>query len=96
MRTSVLYHWISVGRLSAARLHQPAAAEALDMIARLFAIETAVKGKPPAERVAARRERAIPLLNDLRAFLDTTLAKISGKKATSPGPSATRPLAGRP
>ena len=56
-----------------------AAAEALDMIARLFAIETAVKGKPPAERGAARRERAIPLLNDLRAFLDTTLAKISGK-----------------
>nr|CCD32253.1 Transposase and inactivated derivative [Methylocystis sp. SC2] len=57
----------------------PAAAEALDMIARLFTIEAVVKGRPPAERVAARRERASPILDELRAFLDATLAKISGK-----------------
>ncbi|WP_159289367.1 IS66 family transposase, partial [Methylosinus sporium] len=51
----------------------PAAAEALEMIARLFAVEAGVKGRPPAERVAARQEA------ELRAFLDATLAKISGK-----------------
>ena len=57
----------------------PAAAEALEMIARLFAIEAEIKGKTPAQRAAARRERAIPILDELRAFLDATLAKISGK-----------------
>jgi hypothetical protein len=57
----------------------PAAAQALDMIARLFAIEAEIRGKAPAERAAARRERANPILEELRAFLDVTLAKISGK-----------------
>jgi len=49
------------------------------MIARLFAIEADVNGKPPVERVAARRARATPILAELRAFLDETMAKISGK-----------------
>ena len=57
----------------------PAAAEALDIIARLFAIEAGVKGRLPAERVAARQEQSAPVLAELRAFLDATLAKISGK-----------------
>jgi transposase len=57
----------------------PAAGEALEMIARLFAIEAEIRGKAPAERAAARRERAIPILDELRAFFDATLAKISGK-----------------
>jgi len=57
----------------------PAAAEALKMIARLFVIEADIKGKSPTERVSVRRQRAIPILDELRAFLDATLAKISGK-----------------
>jgi hypothetical protein len=57
----------------------PAAAEALDIIALIFAIEAGVKGRPPAERVAARQEQSAPVLAELRAFLDATLAKISGK-----------------
>ena len=57
----------------------PAAAQALEMIARLFAIEAEVKGRPPAERVDARRARATPILAELRAFLDETMVKISGK-----------------
>lgn len=57
----------------------PAAAQALEMIAWLFAIETGIRGKPPTGRVAARREHAIPILDELRAFLDGTLTKISGK-----------------
>ena len=59
----------------------PAAAQALEMIARLFAIEAEVKGKPPAERIATRRARSTPILAELRAFLDTTMAKISGKSS---------------
>ena len=59
----------------------PAAAQALEMIARLFAIEADIKGRPPAERVAARRARATPILAELRAFLDATMAKISGKSS---------------
>ena len=57
----------------------PAAAQALEMIARLFAIEADIKGKPPAERLVARRAKATPILAELRAFLDATMAKISGK-----------------
>lgn len=57
----------------------PAAAQALEMIARLFAIEADVRGRSPTERVAVRHERANPILDELRALLDVTLAKISGK-----------------
>jgi len=59
----------------------PAAAQALEMIARLFAIEADVKGKTPVERLAARRARATPILAELRAFLDETIAKMSGKSS---------------
>ena len=51
------------------------------MIARLFAIEADIKGKPPAERIAARRAKATPILSELRAFLDATMEKISGKSS---------------
>ena len=40
----------------------PAAAQALEMIAWLFAIEAEFKGRPPAGRAAARRARATPIL----------------------------------
>ena len=59
----------------------PAAAQALEMIARLFAIEADIKGRPPAERLAARRAKATPILSELRAFLDATMEKISGKSS---------------
>ena len=51
------------------------------MIARLFAIEADIKGKPPAERLAARRAKATPVLSELRAFLEATLEKVSGKSS---------------
>jgi transposase len=59
----------------------PAAAQALEMIARMFAIEADIKGRPPAERLAARRAKAAPILSELRAFLDATMEKISGKSS---------------
>lgn len=61
-----------------AATNSPAAAQALDVIARLFAIEADVRGRSLAERVAARRQRAVPVLAELK-ILQRWLAKISGK-----------------
>jgi hypothetical protein len=59
----------------------PAAAQALETITRMFAIEADISGKSPAERVTARRAKATPILVELRAFLDATMAKVSGKSS---------------
>jgi hypothetical protein len=59
----------------------PAAREALDKIARLFAIEADIRGKSPRGRSDARQRNSAPILAELKAFVDGTLAKISGKSA---------------
>ena len=59
----------------------PAAREALERIARLFAVEADIRGRSPAERREVRQRRSAPMLADLKAFLDATLAKISGKSS---------------
>ena len=57
----------------------PIALEALQRIAALFAIESGIKGQAPERRAAARQDHARPLLDELKAFLDASLARISGK-----------------
>ena len=57
----------------------PIAREALERIAALFAIEDSVNGQPPGQRMAARAEHARPRLEQLKAFLEASLARISGK-----------------
>ena len=57
----------------------PAASHALELIGTLFAIEADVRGRSPAERRRARVKRSVPVLAELKAHLDTTLARISGK-----------------
>lgn len=59
----------------------PIALEALERIAALFAIEAAIHGRAPDDRVAARQEHARPGLDGLRTLLDTSLARISGKSS---------------
>jgi transposase len=59
----------------------PIALEALERIAVLFAIESSIRGRPPYQRAAAREEHARPLLEQLKAFLDTSLNRVSGKSA---------------
>ncbi len=59
----------------------PATREALERIARLFAVEADIRGRSPAERREVRQRRSAPMLADLKAFLDATLAKISGKSS---------------
>ena len=55
------------------------AKEALERIAELFAIEARINGAPPAERLAVRQKDAVPLLADLKRFLEKALSEISGK-----------------
>ena len=57
----------------------PIALEALQRIAALFAIEGAIRGQSPDRRAAARAEHAGPLLEQLKAFLEAALNRISGK-----------------
>ena len=57
----------------------PAARRALELIGDLFAIEADVRGRSPSERRRARIERSVPVLADLKAHLEATLARISGK-----------------
>ena len=57
----------------------PIAKEALDRIGALYGIEDGIRGKPPSERRRYREERALPLLAELRAWLETTLPKLPAK-----------------
>ena len=56
----------------------PLAREALDKIGALYAIEAHVRGKPPDDRKKYREDHTAPLIADLKAWLDRTLAKLSG------------------
>lgn len=57
----------------------PAAAQALERIAELFAIEAEIGGAAPATRLEARRRHTIPRLAALKDHLEATLARISRK-----------------
>jgi transposase len=61
----------------------PIAAEALERIAALYAVESDVRGKPPELRREARQERSLPLLASLRAWLEKTLSSLSRKSDTA-------------
>jgi transposase len=56
----------------------PIAEEALARIAALFGIERAICGDPPEQRRTVRWDQTRPLIDDLRAWLEVTLAKLSG------------------
>jgi transposase len=57
----------------------PIAAQALERIGRLYAIEAEIRGKPPDERHAVRQARAGPELEALRTWLHTVLPSVSKK-----------------
>ena len=61
----------------------PIAAEAIQRIAQLYAIESAVRGKPPNERRSMRQNHARPLLDDFNAWLVRSLATLSAKSTTA-------------
>ena len=59
----------------------PIAGDALVRIGQLFDIERAAMGRSPQQRVRIRQSSARPLIDDLAAFLDASLASISGHSA---------------
>uniref|UniRef100_E6PCP2 Transposase of ISCARN48, IS66 family n=1 Tax=mine drainage metagenome TaxID=410659 RepID=E6PCP2_9ZZZZ len=63
-------------------LHKsPVAAQMLDRIGALYAIEQAIRGRPPEERRAVRQERSRPALDAMHGWLQATLATLSQKSA---------------
>jgi transposase len=62
-----------------AATQSPLAAEALQRIAALYRIETIVRGQPADVRLATRGVKSAPLFTDLKAWLEKTQARISGK-----------------
>lgn len=57
----------------------PIASETLARIARLYAVESDIRGKSADERRAIRQERSRPLLNELEVWLHAKLELISQK-----------------
>ena len=57
----------------------PIAGEALHRIGQLFDVERTVIGLPREQRRRVRESAARPLIDDLAAFLDASLAMISGR-----------------
>ena len=57
------------------------AEQALQRIARLYAVETPIRGRPPDERVSMRQARARALVDELHGWLQDALAQVSAKSA---------------
>jgi len=57
----------------------PIATAALARIAELYAIEADIRGRSPAERQAVRHERARPVIEALKPWLEAQLAAVSQK-----------------
>jgi transposase len=64
--------------------HQsPVAAEAIERIAALYAIEKEIRGHAAGERREVRNTQARPLLDSLKQWLEETLGKLSRKSDTA-------------
>ena len=61
----------------------PITTEAIERIAALYAIEAEIRGSTADVRKAVRQARAAPLLDNIRNWLENTLAKLSRKSDTA-------------
>jgi transposase len=61
----------------------PIAAEALQRIAALYAVEAEIRGQPPEVRRAVRQAKSRPLVEDLFAWLAAQLARLPGGSPTT-------------
>lgn len=64
-----------------AATNSPQAKEALDRIGELYAIEEAIRGKPPHERARVRQLQAAPKLAALWQWMQQVLSSVSPKSA---------------
>jgi transposase len=61
----------------------PTTTEALARIGALYGIEEQIRGKPAELRCSVRRDRARPLLDELRQWMEKTLHSLSTKSETA-------------
>jgi transposase len=61
----------------------PTTTEAIARIGALYGIEEEIRGKPVDIRRSVRQDRAKPLLDDLRRWMERTLASLSAKSETA-------------
>jgi transposase len=61
----------------------PIAAEALERIGALYAVESDIRGQPADQRRAVRCERSRPLLDSMKDWFTQTLERISQKSETA-------------
>jgi transposase len=66
-----------------AKAKAPIALEALRRIAALYAVEDSVRGRPPADRLAARRAESKSLVSEMRIWFETQLAKLPARGPTA-------------
>lgn len=52
---------------------------ALERIANIFQVEAQISGKPPDERMRIRQRQTGPVLDELKAWMNGTLAQVSAK-----------------
>ncbi|CDX20892.1 conserved hypothetical protein [Mesorhizobium plurifarium] len=64
-----------------AKTKSPIARQALDKIGAIFAVEREINGRSAAVRLAARQAQSVPLLADLKNYLEASLGRISRKVA---------------
>ena len=57
--------------------NQPIATQALTRIKKLYEIEAEIRGLPPEVRRALRQQKARPLVEALKPWLEESLAKVS-------------------
>ncbi len=57
----------------------PIAEEGLRRIAEIYRIESEIRGRPPEERLAVRREKSVPLVADFGAWLAQKRERVSAK-----------------
>ncbi|TIL63629.1 MAG: IS66 family transposase, partial [Mesorhizobium sp.] len=62
-----------------AKTKSPIARQALDKIGGIFAVEREINGRSAEVRLAVRQAQSVPLLADLRDYLETSLGRISRK-----------------
>lgn len=61
----------------------PIAEEALERIAALYRIESTIRGDAPERRRTVRHDRSRSIVAELRAWLDTTLARLPRRSRTA-------------
>jgi transposase len=61
------------------KLADTLAHQALQRMGAIFEVEAQIRGKPPDERALIRQEQTRPRLDDLRIWLNETLAQLSAK-----------------